>query len=113
MLYGTELFLENTIMYGNPQRCSNEDVLVKRREGGKWLKELREKAGLSQRDLAQLIDTEYYTFVSQLENGRGRIPPDKYVIWANAIKIEPREFVKTLMRYYDPVTYNILFETEL
>ena len=97
-------------MYGNPQRLSNGDVVEKRREGGKWLKEMREKAGLSQRDLAQLIDTEYYTFVSQLENGRGRIPPDKYVIWSKALNIEPREFVKTLMRFYDPVTYEILFE---
>ncbi len=99
-------------MYGNPQRCSSEDVLEKRREGGKWLKELREKAGLSQRDLAQLIDTEYYTFVSQLENGRGRIPPDKYLLWSNAVNVGPREFVKTLMRYYDPVTHDILFNEE-
>ena len=99
-------------MYGNPQRRSTEDVLEKRREGGKWLKELRERAGLSQRDLAQLIDTEYYTFVSQLENGRGRIPPDKYIIWSKALNIEPREFVKTLMRFYDPVTFEILFEGE-
>lgn len=99
-------------MYGNPQRRSTEDVVEKRREGGKWLKELRERAGLSQRDLAQLIDTEYYTFVSQLENGRGRIPPDKYIIWSKALNIEPREFVKTLMRFYDPVTFEILFEGE-
>lgn len=99
-------------MYGNPQRRSNEDVLEKRKEGGRWLKQLREKAGLSQRDLAQLIDTEYYTFISQLENGRGRIPPDKYVVWSNAVNIQPREFVKTLMRYYDPVTFDILFESE-
>lgn len=97
-------------MYGNPQRRSNDEVLEKRKEGGKWLKNLREKAGLSQRDLAQLIETEYYTFVSQLENGRGRIPPDKYISWAKAVNVDPRFFVKTLMRFYDPVTYEILYD---
>jgi len=99
-------------MYGNPQRRSSDDVLEKRREGGKWLKELREKAGLSQRDLASIVETEYYTFVSQLENGRGRIPPDKYLAWSKALNAEPKEFVRTLMRFYDPVTYHILFESE-
>lgn len=99
-------------MYGNPQRRSTEDVFEKRRDGGKWLRELREKAGLSQRGLAQLIDTEYYTFVSQLENGRGRIPPDKYIVWSKALNVEPKTFVKNLMRYYDPVTYEILFDLE-
>lgn len=99
-------------MYGNPQRRSTEDVHEKRRDGGRWLKELREKAGLSQRGLAQLIDTEYYTFVSQLENGRGRIPPDKYILWSKALNVEPKTFVMSLMRYYDPVTYEILFDSE-
>jgi transcriptional regulator with XRE-family HTH domain len=96
-------------MYGNPQRRTNSDVQEMRRDGGRWLRELREKAGLSQRELAQLVDTDYYTFISQLENGRGRIPPDRYHAWARALKTEPRTFVKTLMKYYDPVTFEILF----
>lgn len=97
-------------MYGNPQRRASVDVIEMRREGGRWLKELRERAGYSQRDFANLVDTEYYTFISQLENGRGRIPPDKYRVWAKALNIDVREFVITLLKFYDPVTYNILFE---
>jgi transcriptional regulator with XRE-family HTH domain len=99
-------------MYGNPQRRTDTNVAELRREGGRWLRDLREKAGLSQRDLAQLVQTEYYTFVSQLENGRGRIPPDRYSVWASALDVEPREFVKGLMQYYDPVTFGILFGDE-
>ena len=99
-------------MYGNPQRRTNSDVLEMRREGGRWLKELREKRGLSQRDLANSVQTEYYTFISQLENGRGRIPPDRYHVWAEALGVTPREFVTNLMKYYDPVTYDILFGEE-
>lgn len=86
-----------------------DDVQELRKEAGRWLKELREAQGLSQRQVAQATGTEYYTFVSQLETGRGRIAPEKYEAWAQALGIEPKIFVKTLLRYYDPVTYEILF----
>lgn len=97
-------------MYGNPQRRNATDVQDLRREGGRWLKDLRERAGLSQRQLAQKVGTEHYTFISQLETGRGRIPPDRYVDWAEALGVKAKPFVQGLMRYYDPVTFNILFD---
>ncbi len=96
-------------MYSNPQKLSSPEVLQLRREAGSWLKELREGQGLSQRQLADRVGAEYYTFISQLEAGRGRIPPDRYLVWAEALGVEPRRFVKTLLRYYDPVTHSILF----
>lgn len=98
-------------MYSNPQKQADRLTVELRREAGKWLKGLREARGLSQRELAAMVGTEYYTFISQLETGRGRIPPDRYIQWAEALGIEPRKFVRRLMRYYDPVTYGILFET--
>jgi hypothetical protein len=55
------------------------------------------------------VGADYYTFISQIEAGRGRIPPDRYTTWATALGIEPKIFVQTLMRYYDPVTYEIVF----
>ena len=92
-------------------RVNNDSALQElRKAAGAWLRELRERRGLSQRQLAKLVGTEYYTFVSQLETGRGRIPPDRYLDWAKALDVEPREFVRALMRYYDPVTYAILFD---
>ncbi len=96
-------------MYGNPQKRSAIDVQDLRREGGRWLKDLREKVGLSQRELALKVGAEYYTFISQLETGRGRIPPDRYLQWAEALELEPSVFVRDLMRYYDPLTHAILF----
>jgi transcriptional regulator with XRE-family HTH domain len=96
-------------MYGSPQRRADPDVQELRRAGGCWLKELREQRGLSQRDLARLVGAEYYTFISQLETGRGRVPPDRYRVWAEALGVEPSVFVKQLLSYYDPVTYDILF----
>jgi transcriptional regulator with XRE-family HTH domain len=99
-------------MYSNPQKRSAKDTQDLRQEAGVWLRQLREQAGLSQRDLATAIGAEYYTFISQLETGRGRLPPDKYAIWAKAVGIPTRDLVKRLMRYYDPVTYAILFDDE-
>lgn len=96
-------------MYTHAQYRSDPKVQELRREAGLWLKELRERRGLSQRQLASQLGTEYYTFISQLETGRGRIPPDRYRQWAEALGVEPAEFVRTLMQYYDPVTYDILF----
>jgi transcriptional regulator with XRE-family HTH domain len=96
-------------MYGNPQKRTS-DVQELRKEGGRWLKEQRERAGLSQRDLAEKVGADYYSFISQLETGRGRIPPDRYVDWANALGVAPSEFVREILRYYDPITYGILFE---
>ena len=75
-----------------------------RKEAGRWLRELREKRGLSQRELSVKVGVEIYTFIAQLEHGRGRIPPDWYPLWAEALEIEHREFVRRLTYYYDPLT---------
>jgi transcriptional regulator with XRE-family HTH domain len=99
-------------MYTNPQKLHAHDTLELRREAGRWLKERREAAGLTQRQLAERTGVDYYTFISQLENGRGRIPPDKYRIWARALRMDPRDFVLALLPYYDPITYEILYPSD-
>jgi transcriptional regulator with XRE-family HTH domain len=99
-------------MYGNPQRRSASEVQDLRREGGRWLKEMREAVGLSQRQLAAKVGADYYTFISQLETGRGRIPPDRYRDWAQAFEVPEKIFVRELLRFYDPITYEILFSEE-
>jgi transcriptional regulator with XRE-family HTH domain len=96
-------------MYSNPQKLTQDGVLELRQQAGRWLRELREARGLSQRGLADQIGADYYTFISQIEAGRGRIPPDRYAVWASALGVDPKIFVQTLMRYYDPVTYEIVF----
>jgi transcriptional regulator with XRE-family HTH domain len=89
-------------MYTDAEQRSSELTQKLPHQAGVWLRELREKRGLSQRDLADRVGAEYYTFISQLEAGRGHIPPDRYLVWAHALGIDEREFVRTLMSYYDP-----------
>jgi transcriptional regulator with XRE-family HTH domain len=99
-------------MYTNPQKRALPETAELRKEAGRWLKDRREARGLSQRQLAELVDVEYYTFISQLETGRGRIPPDKYRAWAQALGMDVREFVLALLPFYDPTTYGILFQDD-
>lgn len=96
-------------MYAHQTKLATEEVQELRREGGRYLRELREARGLSQRQLATLLQLDIYTFVSQIETGRGRIPPDSYRRWAEALGVQPRELVRNIMRYYDPVTHEIMF----
>jgi transcriptional regulator with XRE-family HTH domain len=96
-------------MHGNPQRAVTFRAHELRREGGKWLKEKREQANLSQRQLAAKVGAEYYTLISQLETGRGRVASDQYLVWSEVLGVPREEFVRAMLRFYDPVTYDILF----
>jgi transcriptional regulator with XRE-family HTH domain len=81
-----------------------------RREAGAWLKDLRAKAGLSQIELAAKLGLKYYTFISQVENGFGRVPTDSMEAWARALGTDPSVFARQLLAYYDPELHRLLFE---
>lgn len=80
-----------------------------RKKAGIWLRTRRSELGLSQRELACRVNMEYYTFISQIEAGRGRVPADRLRDWAEALEMEPKEFAINLMKYYDPLTYDMIF----
>lgn len=80
-----------------------------RKQAGMWLKELRARAGLSQVDLAQRLGLKYYTFISQVENGFGRVPTESMEAWAGALGVNASEFARELLSYYDPELYRLLF----
>ena len=46
------------------------DAKQLRKEAGRWLQAQRKRAGLSQIQLAEKLGLKYYTFISQVENGR-------------------------------------------
>ncbi|WP_375455827.1 helix-turn-helix domain-containing protein [uncultured Methylobacterium sp.] len=99
-------------MYTNAQKLSTPETRELRKEAGRVLKHLREKAGHSQRSFAAEIGSPVYTFVSQVETGRSRVPPDQIRIWANAYGVDARSFLQMIMRFYDPETFAVLFESE-
>ena len=78
-----------------------------RKDAGNWLRALRERRGLSQRELAKRVGIGYYTLISQLEHGRGRIPPNRYLVWAEALGVEPHQFVRGLTSFYGPAMFRV------
>jgi len=97
-------------MLAELNKTTPEEAKENRVTLGLWLRALREEKELSQRELADSLSLDYYTFISQLENGRGKIPSHRYVEWAQALGQDPREFVKMLLKHYEPTTFNVLFE---
>src|SRR5262245_1816041 len=89
---------------------SAPDAKKLRRDAGSWLKELRGRVGLSQVDLAAKLGLKYYTFISQVENGFGRVPTESMEAWARALEVDPSEFARKLVSYYDPELYRLLFK---
>jgi transcriptional regulator with XRE-family HTH domain len=80
-----------------------------RQEAGRWLKTARETAGMTQAELAERVGLRYYTFVSQVESGLGRVPIETQGAWALAVGLDPAEFARTLLRYYEPELHRLLF----
>lgn len=91
---------------------TDSDAKELRKQAGTWLKELRAKADLSQVELAQHLGLKYYTFVSQVENGFGRVPTDSMEAWARALGVDPSAFARKLLTYYEPELYRLLFEVK-
>jgi transcriptional regulator with XRE-family HTH domain len=83
-----------------------------RKRAGSWLQERRKAAGLSQIDLAARLGLKYYTFVSQVENGFGRVPIDGMEAWARALDIAPPAFARHLLACYEPELHRLLFEVK-
>jgi transcriptional regulator with XRE-family HTH domain len=80
-----------------------------RKDAGAWLATCRLNLSLTQREIAKAVGFSYYSTVSEIESGKGRVPPSRYVAYARALKQEPKDFVKNLLRYYDRDAWNVLF----
>lgn len=80
-----------------------------RRDAGRWLGAQREKAGATQAQVAEHVGYRYYTFVSQVEGGHGRVPSEHFELWAQAINVDPQSFTKKLLGFYEPEIYRLLF----
>ncbi len=79
-----------------------------RRALGLWLKQGRENAKLTQAELAMRLGLRYYSFISQVENGIGRIPQDLYAPWAEALGIDARSFAMTVLCHIEPGLHDMI-----
>lgn len=96
-------------MAGNEGRLSKEEADQNRKAAGAYIRELRQQRGLTQKELSKLLELEYYTMISGVENGNNRVPPEALVSWAKALRVNPREFAKRLLSHYEPRYFEALF----
>ena len=78
-------------------------------ELGERFGRIRLEHNLTQAELAERVGLRYYTFVSQVESGLGRVPIETQGAWAEAVGLNPAEFARTLLRYYEPELFRLLF----
>jgi len=83
----------------------------KRIEAGAYIKSLRlaHDPKITQRALADTLKLGYDTFISQVETGTARVPPEARVVWARALGVDSQEFAKKWLSYYDPHTHKAIF----
>ncbi|WP_406858467.1 helix-turn-helix transcriptional regulator [Alsobacter sp. KACC 23698] len=98
-------------MYASSQRIT-DDTAELRRQAGNWHKEQRERVGLTQREMATALAIKKWTFISQLETGACRVPSTRYEDWARILEMPVRDLALSLMPFYDPESYNLLFPGE-
>jgi len=86
----------------------NERLREMRRALGRVLKAWREEKGLTQADVAASLGLKYYSFISQVENGIGRIPQTLYGPWADAVGVDRETFAWTALAALEPSLYDLL-----
>ncbi len=86
--------------------------LQNRKRAGMWLRGLREEAGLTQLQLARRLHIKYYAFVSQVETGLSRVPTGKLETWARTLNVDPPDFAKQLISFYEPELHRILYRAK-
>lgn len=92
------------------QRKKAEQAKRLRRELGQWLRDLRVDKDLSQMDVAGQVGFAYYSNVSDIENGKTRIPAARTRDWARALGVPVDLFAKRLLQAYEPELYECIFK---
>lgn len=96
-------------MYKQPYKQVPPQAKELRKKAGAWIARLRKKAGLTQRELAVHLGLNYYTYISQVENGDSTLASHHYEKCAKIFGMDCAEFGKEMLRYYDPFTYKCIF----
>ena len=93
----------------SPPGYEDRDVAGEyRRKLGRYLSDLREAAGMAQKEVSDLTGA-WHTAVSSYETERGSLPPENYVMMADAFSVDRVEFARTMLRYTNPWLYQMLF----
>lgn len=88
---------------------SDYDAQQRIKMAGTILRNIRKSRRLTQRDLAIRLNLEYYTNISQWENGTYRIPSEQSIPLAEVLKIDKSRWGQFLLAMYDPSIYSLCY----
>ena len=77
---------------------------------GRYIRQLRNSAGLTQAELAEKLCITYYTSISAIETGRNVVPPERYLEFAQALGVLPKDFGRRVLELTNPWMSVMLFE---
>ena len=81
-------------------------------ELGQYVRDCREARGMTQADLARAVGMTYYTAISAIEIGRNSVPPERYMAFAEALGVNPKTFVRNVLRLTNPWAFVLLFSND-
>ena len=100
----------------NDNNSDADDIKNLRKEGrlkaGRYLKQMREISGKTQREIAIAVGFQYYTFVSQIEGGHGKLPYDTWATYASVLGVTPASFANKLVECYTPEVFRMQNTTD-
>ena len=92
-----------------PMAGRGQESFDLKRELGAYIRDLRVARGLTQRQLAELVDMQWNTAISAIEIGRNVVPPERYSAFARALGVDDRKFMKEVLRLTNPWAYAMFY----
>jgi transcriptional regulator with XRE-family HTH domain len=93
---------------GAARMARHDSAYAYKREIGNWIRELREKRGLTQVELSELVDV-FFTMISAIETGRNAVPPERYKRFAKHLHVPEKDFAMKMLRWSNPWLFEMLF----
>lgn len=80
----------------------------RRARAGAWLRDRRERLGLTQREMAARVGYRYHAYLSQLESGKVRLATHEIDAWSRALALDPRTMAQVYLALYEPDLFDRL-----
>lgn len=92
--------------------ATSKTARIMRMRLGAFLKEHRENAGMTQLDVAVLLDYGYPNMVSQIERGVSALPPHDLKVWAETLRVAPAALAKKWLYFIEPDIFASLYGSD-
>lgn len=87
---------------------SNTNLVLRKRFGA-FLRGKREEVGLTQMEIASLVNYGWIAMVSQIERGVSALPAHDLSLWAQALRMDAATLANMWVYYIEPDVYAALY----